>query len=156
MDLSFRIADGPHQCSHSRVRVPMDSWPYCTVSDSRLLEVQVPIFISPRKRVPSYAPKHWVPFSSPPTTHKTTVEVLDPAYTRLWTFFSRWFSLYNLGTSSIEDTATALPLFQCAYPLPRWQVYRPLSSNNRFFWFHYSGLSAAMLPYHTAHISSCI
>jgi hypothetical protein len=33
--LSFTIAAGPRQCSHSRVRVPRDSWPY-SVSVSRL------------------------------------------------------------------------------------------------------------------------
>jgi hypothetical protein len=34
--LSFIIAPGPRQRSHSRVRVPRDSQPYFTVSDSRL------------------------------------------------------------------------------------------------------------------------
>jgi hypothetical protein len=34
--LSFRIADGPRQSSHSRVRVPWDLWPYFTVSNSKL------------------------------------------------------------------------------------------------------------------------
>jgi hypothetical protein len=43
--LSFITAAGPRQRSHSRVRVPCDSRPYFTVSDSRF------------------------PFSSPPTTH---------------------------------------------------------------------------------------
>jgi hypothetical protein len=32
----FTIAAGPCQCSHSWIRVPWDSWPYFTVSDSRL------------------------------------------------------------------------------------------------------------------------
>jgi hypothetical protein len=54
-DLSFTIAAGPLQRSHSRVRVPWDSWPYFTVSDSRL------------------------PFSLPLTTRRATVEVLDLA-----------------------------------------------------------------------------
>jgi hypothetical protein len=58
--LSFTIAAGPRQGSHFQVRVPYDSWPYFTVSDSRL------------------------PFSSPPTTRRTTVEVFDPASTRVW------------------------------------------------------------------------
>jgi hypothetical protein len=35
MGLSFTIAAGPRQRSHSRYRVPQDSWPYLTVSDSR-------------------------------------------------------------------------------------------------------------------------
>jgi hypothetical protein len=58
--LSFTIAAGPRQRSHSRVRVPWDSPSYFTVSDARL------------------------PFSSPPTTSRATVEVFDPASTREW------------------------------------------------------------------------
>jgi hypothetical protein len=34
--LSFTIAPGPCQCWHFRIRLPLDSWPYFTVSDSRL------------------------------------------------------------------------------------------------------------------------
>jgi hypothetical protein len=30
---------------------------------------------------PGYTPRHWVPFSSPPTTRRATVEVFDPAST---------------------------------------------------------------------------
>jgi hypothetical protein len=52
--ISFTIAAGPRQRSHSRVRVPWDSQSYFTVSDSRL------------------------PFSTPPTTRRATVEVFDP------------------------------------------------------------------------------
>jgi hypothetical protein len=58
MELAFTIAAGPRQRIHSRVRVPWDSRPYFTVSDSRL------------------------PFSSPPTTRRATVEVFNPASTR--------------------------------------------------------------------------
>jgi hypothetical protein len=57
--LSFTIAAGPCQSSLSRVRVPWDSRPYFTVSDSRL------------------------PFSSPPTTRRVTVEVFDTASIRV-------------------------------------------------------------------------
>jgi hypothetical protein len=56
--LSFTIAAAPREPSHSRVRVPWDSQPHFTVSDSRL------------------------PFLSPPTTRKDTVELFDPASTR--------------------------------------------------------------------------
>jgi hypothetical protein len=58
--LLFTVAAGPRQRSHSRVRVPWYSWPYFTVSDSRL---------------------HLL---SPPTTRWATVEVFDPAYTQDW------------------------------------------------------------------------
>jgi hypothetical protein len=72
--LSFTTAAGPRQCSHSRVRVPLDSRPHFTVSDSRR------------------------PFSSPLTTRRATVEVFDPAsttsyiayqYPRKWLLTSR-------------------------------------------------------------------
>jgi hypothetical protein len=55
--LLFTIAAGPRQRSRSRVRVPWDSTIF-SVSDSTL------------------------PFSSPPTTRRATVEVIDPAFTR--------------------------------------------------------------------------
>jgi hypothetical protein len=56
--LSFVYAVGPYQRSLSRVPVPWDSRTYFTVSDLRL------------------------PFSSPPTTRRVTVEVFDPTSTR--------------------------------------------------------------------------
>jgi hypothetical protein len=56
--LSFTTAADLRQRSHSRVRVLWDAQPYFTVSKSRL------------------------PFSSPPTTRRATVEVFDPASTR--------------------------------------------------------------------------
>jgi hypothetical protein len=55
MGLSFSIAAGPRQCIHSRIRVLCDWRSDFTVSDSRL------------------------PFLSPPTTRRATVEVFDPA-----------------------------------------------------------------------------
>jgi hypothetical protein len=49
---------------------------YCpNFSDSPNMEGQVPVFISPRSRWPSYAPGHWVPFSLSPMTHRATVNV---------------------------------------------------------------------------------
>jgi hypothetical protein len=56
--LSFTIAAGARQHRPSRVRVPWHSRPNFTVSNSRL------------------------PFSSPLTTHRATVEVFDPVSTR--------------------------------------------------------------------------
>jgi hypothetical protein len=56
--LTFKIAAGPRQRSHSRVRIPWDSHPHLTVLDSKL------------------------PYSSPPTTRRATVEVFDPSSTR--------------------------------------------------------------------------
>jgi hypothetical protein len=59
------IAAGPCQRSHSLVRAPLDSRPYITPSDLRL------------------------PISSPPTTRRVTVEVFDPASTRVDSWLSR-------------------------------------------------------------------
>jgi hypothetical protein len=56
--LSFTIAAGPRQRSHSRVRVPWTSRPYFPLPDLR------------------------PPLLSPPTSRRATVEVFDPASTR--------------------------------------------------------------------------
>jgi hypothetical protein len=50
--------------------------------DSPNLEGQVPVFISPGTGWPSYTLRHWVPFSSLPTTRRSTVEVFEPVSTR--------------------------------------------------------------------------
>jgi hypothetical protein len=52
------------------------------IRDSPNLEEEVAVFISPRNRVPSYTSRHWVPFSSPTTNRRATLEVLEPASTR--------------------------------------------------------------------------
>jgi hypothetical protein len=78
-DLSFTIAAGPSQRSHSRVRAPWDS-PYFTVSDLRL------------------------PFSSPPTTRRVTLEVFDPASTRVGLSFALFcLACYIRQSDGLED-----------------------------------------------------
>jgi hypothetical protein len=64
-DLSFLYAAGPCQHILSLVRVPCNSRPYFTLSDSRL------------------------PFSSPPTTRRVSMEVFDPASRRGTHYFYR-------------------------------------------------------------------
>jgi hypothetical protein len=56
MGLSYTIAAGLRQCIYSQVRVPQDSWPHFTVSDSRLPQpgVQAPYLYPPRTGWPSY------------------------------------------------------------------------------------------------------
>jgi hypothetical protein len=53
MGLSFTIAIGPRQRSHSQVRVLRDSWPYFTASDSRL-----PKPGGPGPRICEYTPRN--------------------------------------------------------------------------------------------------
>jgi hypothetical protein len=87
--MSFTITAGPCQRSHSWIQVPRDSWPYFTVSDSRLpptWRARSPYLYPPDTGWPSYTPKHWAPSSSPPTTPRATVEIFEPASTR----GSRW------------------------------------------------------------------
>jgi hypothetical protein len=65
MGLSFTFAAGPRQLSYSHVRVPRDSWPHFTVSDSRLSQPRgrgPRIYIPTGIGWPSYTPRHWVPF----------------------------------------------------------------------------------------------
>jgi hypothetical protein len=50
------------------------------IRDFPNLEGQVPVFISHRNRMPSYTPRHWVPFLSPLTTRRATVEVFELAF----------------------------------------------------------------------------
>jgi hypothetical protein len=79
--LSFTIAAGPRQRSHSRVWVTSDSRPYSFASDSRL------------------------PFSSPLMIRRVTVEVFDPASTRdstnLWVWVWVWLTLRLTVSQSV-------------------------------------------------------
>jgi hypothetical protein len=61
MGLSFTIAAGPHQRSHSQVRVTRDSWPYFTISDLGLHQSggSGPRIYIPQEQVgPSYTHMH--------------------------------------------------------------------------------------------------
>jgi hypothetical protein len=80
--LSFTIAAGPHQRSHSRVRVLWDSRTYFTVSDWRL------------------------PFSSPPTILRVTVEVFDTASTQDLSTNNSQLSTDNSFTRTYQKTVT--------------------------------------------------
>jgi hypothetical protein len=63
--LPVTIAAGPRQCSHSWVRVPRDSWPYITVSDSRFPQPGGPglrIYIPQEQGGPVISPGTGFPF----------------------------------------------------------------------------------------------
>jgi hypothetical protein len=65
MSLSFIIAAGPRQRSHSQVSIPRDSWPHFTVSDSRLSQLGGPgprIYIPPEQGGPVIPRGNGVPF----------------------------------------------------------------------------------------------
>jgi hypothetical protein len=102
---------GPRQRSHSQVRVPWDSWTYFTVSDSRLPQPggdRSPYLYPPGTWWASYTPRQCVPFSSPPTTLKATVEVFEPASTRARTTCPRYTALTRTAQK------TSRPLLLCS------------------------------------------
>jgi hypothetical protein len=86
--LSFTLAAGPRQRNQSRVRVPWDWRPYITVSHLRL------------------------PFSSPPTTRSITVEVFDPASTRVELNSHSRILSYPLGTDHEKKTQPVIAAWQ--------------------------------------------
>jgi hypothetical protein len=70
------IASGPCQSSHPWVEVPQNSRPYFTLSfEIPTWRSRFPYLYPPGRRLPSYTPRHWVPFLSPLTTRRATVEV---------------------------------------------------------------------------------
>jgi hypothetical protein len=87
--LLFTISAGLRQHSHSRVRVFWDSRSYFTVSDSRL------------------------PFSSPPTTRRVTVEVFYPVSKRETLESSQSQSQSHIATNgqSVSQSVRYLLLF---------------------------------------------
>jgi hypothetical protein len=71
--------------------VLQDSWPYFTVSDSRLPQPGGPglhIYIPQEQVGPVCTTGHWVPFLSPPTTRRAKVEVFE--FTSRWEFGPNW------------------------------------------------------------------
>jgi hypothetical protein len=125
--LSYVYAVGPWERSLSRVRVPWDLRSYFTLSDLRLS------------------------FSSPPTTCRVTVEIFDPASTRVDRLNVSWSSLYNLGADRKENTIfyscsvvaclsvktfTWLLLSHC---LATGRSTEPFPINGCLWWLHISG-----------------
>jgi hypothetical protein len=83
--LSFTIAVGPRQHSHFRVRVSRGD--HILPSQNRgspNLRARSPYLrvYPPGTGWPIYSPSPWVPFSSPPTTSRATVQVFEPTSTR--------------------------------------------------------------------------
>jgi hypothetical protein len=106
MGLYFVCAAGPCQRRSFWVRVFWYSRPYFTVSDLRL------------------------PILSPLTTRRVTVEVFDPASTRVLPCNGSWTSLYSLGTYRTENTVSNNYLIVVCYTV--------VSSQWLCLWLHSS------------------
>jgi hypothetical protein len=87
--VSFTITDSPRQGCHFRVQVLWDIRLYFTVSDSR------------------------PPFSSPPTTRWVTVEIFDPASTRV-----EWIGLTLLWLRGEPNVSHYVLQFLCYSVIP--------------------------------------
>jgi hypothetical protein len=79
--LPFTITADPRQRSNSWIRVLWGFWPYFTISDSIL------------------------PFSSPPTTRRVTVEVFNLTSTLIYNYYS---SLCSLSTDLTENVSSII------------------------------------------------
>jgi hypothetical protein len=99
--LSFTTAAGPRQRSHSRVRVPL------TVSDSRL------------------------PFTSPPTTRRVTVEVFDPSSTRDTDLVAPVTSFITPRHGPRRQHRSFS--YAKSFPLPRERVYRAVAQKQVWY-----------------------
>jgi hypothetical protein len=80
MCLSFTIVAGPRQRSHSRVRAPgTDNHILLSqIRDSRNWRATSQYLYPPGTGWSNYTPRYCVPFSSPPTTRRATVEAFGP------------------------------------------------------------------------------
>jgi hypothetical protein len=116
MGLSFTIAAGPRQRNHCQVRVPRA--PHFTFSNSRFpptWRTRSPYLYPPGTGWFSYNPRHWVPFSSPPTTRRATVEVLDPASTT-----------QSQNQSQSYFTTSGLPAISSSWRQAPWKPRREI------------------------------
>jgi hypothetical protein len=75
-----------------------------------------PFLCPPRTGWPSYTPRHWVPFSSPPTTRKATVGVFNPAFTRTAQKTSlRLFGVLSSGKRVRRAVSWQRLLYRCLF-----------------------------------------
>jgi hypothetical protein len=95
---------------------------------------QVPVFISPKTGWPSYTPRHWGPFSSPPTACTAMVEEFEPASIRGF-----GFGISPLGRHLRKQCFQQF-FYCCVYiSVAKKTFTEPLPSNGRQFRFFYSG-----------------
>jgi hypothetical protein len=100
MGLSFTIAAGSRQRTHSQVRVPRDSQPHFVVSDSRLPQPGGSgprIYISQEQREPVMPSDTGLLFSSSPTARRATRDILNPPQISL-----------NCRANCLQDNSSAL------------------------------------------------
>jgi hypothetical protein len=129
MRLSFTIAAGPRQRSHSQVRFSRNSWPHFTVPDSRLLQRGGP---DPRIYIPQEQGGPVIPLGTGFPFRRIHTE----SHTQR---NSPNNSLYSLGSDRIKNTVSNSS-FIVAFLLVVSETLlssRHLTMDD-FFWFSYS------------------
>jgi hypothetical protein len=137
--LSFTIANDHRQRSHSRVRVPWDSWPYFTATDSRL----------PFGRLLGLAGLRWKYWTPPP--HGINLELIACPLSNFGAnrieFITPENSSVILGLSVAVKTCVnfvATLWFLQTYPLPRILVlgsrYLAMDVSAVLLWLNISGV----------------
>jgi hypothetical protein len=116
------------------------------IRDSTNFEDQVPVFIPPVIRWPSYIPRYWVPFPSPFTTRRVTVEIIR---TRLHTLESQtaltallYFKPFQLGANSYRHTS---PFCYCPSPAAASAVAPYHCFSSVTWWITISAISCSSL-----------
>jgi hypothetical protein len=104
MGLSFTIAAGPRQR-----RGLMTTFHCLRFETPPNCRARYPYLYPPETGCPDYTPRHWVPFSSPPSTLRATVEVFDPASTRDRSILLQFCFRYVASGRTQQKT----PLFCC-------------------------------------------
>jgi hypothetical protein len=123
MGLSFTIAAGPRQRSHSQVRFPRDSWQYLTLSDLRLHPPWGPdprIYITVMSLGTGFAfrfllrlPVLRCRFSTPPP-HGVVVFWLLLWYREFrWEIYPRWVD----WSDGLSETCGLIPCISCMWCL---------------------------------------
>jgi hypothetical protein len=104
LGLSFTIAAGPPQRSHSRVRVLRDSHILLSqIRAPRTWKTRSLYLYPPRTGRLGYNLRHWVLFSSPPRTLSTTEEVVRVRFrVRITSRLAIYRQSVRLGVKHLE------------------------------------------------------
>jgi hypothetical protein len=156
MGLSFKTVAGPRQRSHSRLRVPQDSWPHFIVSDSRLPQpggLGTRICIPQDQDVPVIPPDAGFCFRRLLQLAGLRWRHSNPrAHGRPFSSCLR-SSLYSLG----EDPQKTPSLnVSSIVGLCRGNVFTEQLLFGHLLWFHYSGFRASCQSIIRAYVVSCV
>jgi hypothetical protein len=131
MGLSFTIAAGPRQRRHSQFRVPQDSWPYFTASDSKPPQTwgPVPRIYIPRNRVDRLYPQVLGSLFIASYDPQGYGGSIRPRLQLAWgpRYIASRLTQKKTPPATVFLLLWAISLRRSGY---RWPVWRPLLSNS--------------------------